>query len=354
MALFSVSSSYYLSGGTANIGLFPELYYFKHASLVLLAILGIFLFIIKGEYNLNIIFIFLIPYIFYFGFNYGVVFFQFISFLVASTLISYSYNMKSFIKRKIIFMYFLIISSVPLVDSLLNNSNFILNSFYGRERLLLGFFHPKEAGIMIVVLIIMIMLTNNFKNNFYKLLFYILSSSLLYFIQSRNALLFFLNFIIFNFLVKRFGLKFSLFLFVLIYVVIPLSLITIYFEEIDLLMSFRLSVWLEGFEFNFLGSFFESSNISSQELLSTKFHIDNFYLEFLIEAGLIAFIFLIACLFYIGYKIRQTKINGFYMISFYISFLIFCFFDAGMFSTGNFLNVFAWSIIIFLIRKKGI
>lgn len=29
------------------------------------------------------------------------------------------------------------------------------------------------------------------------------------------------------------------------------------------------------------------------------------------------------------------------MISFYISFLIFCLFDAGMFSTENFLNIFA-------------
>lgn len=351
-AIFAGASSYYLSGGTATIGLFPELYYFKHASLIFLAFLGILFFTIRRNYKLNIIFIFMIPYIFYLSLNYGIVFIQILSLLIAATLISYIYNIKSFLDSKIIFIFFLIICFIPLIDYLLNNSSFIFNSFYGRERLLLGYFHPKEAGIMFVSLIVMILLTKTFKNNLSKLLFYVLSSSLLYFIQSRNALLFLLNFLVFNFIANRFGLKISLVLYLLVYLFIPLLIISIYFNEIDLLMSYRLSIWIESLQFNMFGRLLEFSANSNEILFKSKFHIDNFYLEFLIEVGIIPFLFLVTCLSYIGYKIRNTVINGYKMISIYIAFLIFCFFDSGMFSTGNFLNVFVWSIIIFLIREK--
>lgn len=351
-AVFSAASSYYLSGGTATMGLFPELYYFKHTSLIFLALLGILFFSIRGKYKLNMIFIFIIPYMFYLSFNYGIIFIQFITFLIAATLISYIYNIKSFLDSKIIFMFFLVICSIPLIDYLLNDSSFIINSYYGRERLLLGYFHPKEAGIFLVSLFIMIVLTKQFKNKFFELLFYISSSSLLYFVQSRNSLLFWLNFLFFNFLVKKFGLKISLVLYLLVYIFMPLLVVVIYFDEIDLLMSYRLSIWLEGFEFNLFGQLFEFSTSSKEDLFKSKFHIDNFYLEFMIEVGFVAFLLLISSFFYIGFKIKNTVINGYKMISIYIAFLIFCFFDAGMFSTGNFLNVFIWSVIIFLIREK--
>jgi hypothetical protein len=348
--IFSAASSFYLSGGTAHIGLFPELYYYKHISLILLALFGILIFVIAGRFKMNKIFIFIIPYIFYLFVNY-IIFFQLILFLIATTLFSYMFNVKTFLDRRIIYVYFIIILTVPLIDILLNNSNFIFNSFYGRERLLLGYFHPKEAGIMFVILFLMIMLSSILKNKFSKLLFYISSFTCLYFIQSRNTFLLLLNFVAFNFLTKKLGLKVALLIYFFIYIFIPSLILYIYFDELDLLMSYRLSVWIKGFEFNLFGKFLDFSNYSQQDLFN-KFHIDNFYLEFLIEAGVIAFLFLIVCFFYIGYKIRNTVINGYRMISFYIAFLIFCFFDSGMFSTGNFLNIFAWSIIIFLIRER--
>jgi len=350
--IFSAASSYYLSGGTATIGLFPELYYFKHTSLTFLALLGILFFIIRGKYKLNIIFILIIPWMFYLSYNYGIIFIQFITFLIATTLISYIYNTKSFLDSKIIWIFFLVICSIPLIDYLLNDGGFIFNSYYGRERLLLGYFHPKEAGIMFVVFFMMIILSGKLKTFFNSLFFYFTSFLFLYLVQSRNALLFLLNFIFFNFLIKKLGLKIALIVYLALYVVLPLTILTIFFEDLDLLMSNRLSLWLGGFEFNLFGKFLEFSAGSNKDLFKYKFHIDNFYLEFFIEAGLIAFLFLMACLSYIGYKIRNTVINGYKMISIYMAFLIFCFFDAGMFSTGNFLNVFIWSVIIFLIREK--
>lgn len=350
--IFSLASSYYLYGGNVKLGLFPELYYIKHASLVILSILGIIFFIAYGKYKLNKVFILIIPYMFYLGVNSGIVFIQFIFFLIAATLISYIYNVRNFVDKKTILMFLLAISIVPLIDYLFDSGNFLFNSYYGRERLLLGYFHPKEAGLMFVSLFVMVMLSKTFKNSFSKLLFYILSLSLLYFIQSRNSLLFIINLLVFNSLVNRFGLKISLILYFIVYIIIPSFIIYYYFDNIDFLMSNRLSVWLDGFRFNLFGLSLEFSDNLNRVLYSSKFHIDNFYLEFLIEAGLIALLLLIVCLIYIGYKIRNIIINGYRVISIYIAFLILCFFDAGMFSTGNFLNVFIWSIIIFSIREK--
>lgn len=349
---FALSSSYYLSGGTANVGLFPELYFLKHATLVLLVLIGVYIMIIKKLHKISIVFIFIIPYIFYLWIDYGIVFAQFVLFLIAASLLSYIYDTKYFLKISFILCYFLAIISVPIIDFVFNEGNFIYNSFYGRERLLLGYFHPKEAGIMFVIFFIMVALSNKFKNLFQKLFFYTLSLSVLYFIQSRNSLLFLINFIILNFLIRKIGLRMALFTYFLIYILIPLMLLAVFFNELDLITSHRLSLWRDGLEFNLVGRIFEFSNKPHYELFQSKFHIDNFYFEFLIEAGMIAFLFLMLCLIYIGYKIRNTQLNGYRMISFYISFLIFCFFDAGMFSTGNFMNIFAWSVIIFLIREK--
>lgn len=350
--IFATASSYYLSGGTANVGIFPELYYFKHGSLFLLALIGFILFILKEKKKVNILFILIIPYLIYLGINFGIVFFQFLSFIIATILLSYAYNSKIFVNKTTILVYFIISISIPLIDFLLNNGNFIFNSFYGRERLLLGYFHPKEAGIMFLVFFMMIILSGKLTNYFQRLFFYTFSLSFLYFVQSRNALLFLLNFIVLNFLIRKIGLKITLLIYISIYIIIPSLILFVYFEELNLLMSNRLSVWLSGFEFNLFGRFLEFSTGSNQDLFKYKFHIDNFYLEFLIEAGFIPFIILLICLIYLGYKIRKTILNDFYMISFYISFLIFCIFDSGMFSTGNFLNIFAWSIVVFLIREK--
>lgn len=348
---FAFASSYYLSGGTTNEGLFPGLYYFKHASLILLATIGLLSFLLKKKRTISIIYIFIIPYIIYLGINYGIIFLQFLFFLMAVSVLSHTYNSDNFISDFVIKHYFLIILIVPAVDIIFNNSNFIINTYYGRERLLLGYFHPKEAGIMFLVFFIMILFGNKIKNNLEKLFFILAAVILLYLIQSRNALLFFINLILLNTLIRYFGLKFSLIIYGCIYIILPILIINIYFDEVDILLSNRLSIWLQGNEFSLLGRFMDISIQSNAELPKYKFHIDNFYLEFIIEAGLIAFIFLILCLFYIGYKIRYVKINGYRIISFYISFLIYCFFDAGMFSSGNFLNVFVWSVVIFALRN---
>jgi hypothetical protein len=107
-------------------------------------------------------------------------------------VLSRTYNSDNFISDFVIKHYFLIILIVPAVDIIFNNSNFIINTYYGRERLLLGYFHPKEAGIMFLVFFIMILFGNKIKNNLEKLFFILAAVILLYLIQSRNALLFFI------------------------------------------------------------------------------------------------------------------------------------------------------------------
>ncbi|MDN5291005.1 MAG: hypothetical protein PWQ06_1244, partial [Anaerophaga sp.] len=168
---FALASSYFLSGGAAYIGIFPKLYYFKHGSIILLGIIGILNFILKKKNTTNKIFILIIPYVFYLGINYGLIFFQFLFFLIAVTVLSHVYNKDNFISDFVIKYYFLIILIVPVVDIIFNNSNFIINTYYGRKRMLLGYFHPKEAGIMFLVFFIMILFRNKVKSSLVKLFF---------------------------------------------------------------------------------------------------------------------------------------------------------------------------------------
>jgi hypothetical protein len=135
---------------------------------------------------------------------------------------------------------------------------------------------------------------------------------------------------------------------IFIYFVIPVLTFAyvafIYFEELNKLTSNRLENWIKDLDFSLLGKGSSIADFDKSNLLS-KLHVDNFYLEYFIENGFLFFLVLCTMLGFVIYSINKFRYNGVYINAIFISFLIFCFFDAGMFSSGNFLNLLVWSLV---------
>lgn len=240
----------------------------------------------------------------------------------------------------------------PMLDLLFNHADFIYNSYYGRPRLLLGYYHPKEGGVSVLTVAILFKLYTNDKIGNWKVLFIqALVILLLYFMQSRNSLLFYVNFLLINKLLVKVNIFTIIFLYFILPIVSLASLLIIYFKEINMLTSNRLELWLKKLDFSILGKGSSIADFDKSHVLS-KLHVDNFYLEYLIENGILFFIILAVLLFSLVFFIGKCRFNKIYINALYIPFLIFCFFDAGMFSSGNFLNLIVWSIVFASVHKK--
>jgi hypothetical protein len=133
------------------------LYFLKHASLIIIACLGLLLLpkVFKKS-HLGIFFsyfIFLLPLVL-FGTNNILVLISYYIFFIICIVISRIWNKEQYLILGIIFLLSCFIS--PIIDILFNHGNFIYNNFYGRYRLLLGFNHPKEAGIAFLISFLLI------------------------------------------------------------------------------------------------------------------------------------------------------------------------------------------------------
>ena len=341
---YVMSSTYALKGGIYL------LYYAKHISIVLLVIIGIFLlnrFINKSHIiNISCIFFISMPFLFQ-GETGFVVFIQYISLALSALVLSKIWRKN--ISYALILTVFCISILPSFIDIIFNNKEFIYNDYWGRDRLLLGYIHPKEAGIAFIIPILFFRLKINQEKYplYFKVFFDGMIILLLFFIQSRNMVAFYLNFLVLSATIMYLGFKPSLLLFACIYLILPIIGLIIYYDEINILLSNRLFRW-EDANITWMGigtSINPSVNkITNEFSLITKFHIDNFYLEYLVENGVFPFIVLAASLIYFVVKIGVEKVGNTYINSLFIPFLLYCIFDSGMFSTGNFLNIFIWSI----------
>ncbi|QEP43572.1 hypothetical protein D5085_10840 [Ectothiorhodospiraceae bacterium BW-2] len=349
--IFSLSSSFYLSGGGINAGIFPQLYYFKHGLIAISAFIALFFVFYFSKIHWNKILLITIPFSSYIFFDGGVFFIQYLIFLFSIIFFASVYSVGFFCFRNAVYLA-LIFVIVPVVDYYFNNGWFLYNTYYLRERLLLGYFHPKEAGYLFLIITLVFLLGSKIKGISY-FLFLGSVSFVFYLIQSRNAILFLVNFLAFDFAIKKFGFKTTFLVFILFYLIFPFMFVFVFFDEVDRLLSFRLSIWLSNLDISFFGDigalFFESSSLGIE---SKRFNIDNFYLEFLLKSGLIYFLLLVFFIIYIGFALEKIKINNYYVVSLYFSFLLYCFFDAGMMSTGNFFHIFMWSIFYYSLSKR--
>ena len=240
---------------------------------------------------------------------------------------------------------FIVLLIPPFLDVTFNGGDFIYNTYYGRPRLLLGFYHPKEAGISLLTAAILFKFYFQNKISPWKsILFQLVVIILLHFMQTRNSLLFYLNFLVINRLLIKVNVTAIIFLYFILPIV-SLGLLTyLYFEELNALTSNRLELWVKNLDVSLLGKGSSLADFDKSNVLS-KLHVDNFYLEYLIENGLVFFFLLFVLLCSIVFFIGKRSFNSIYINAVLIPFLIFCFFDAGMFSSGNFLNLLVWSMV---------
>jgi hypothetical protein len=354
--LFFSILCYFLSVSRFSVNVLDnKLYFLKHFIILLPSIFILFEFSFLKDIKANkdnifyILFLSLIilPFLIRGIFNIGelIIFFQLFLFLLSCYYYSNNFNIITSNIKKSDFYILIIIFFIPLIlNIILENGDFIYNTYYGRPRLLLGYFHPKEGAICLVTILIFYQLYYKFLfNKKFNLIFNIISILLMYFMQSRNIFLFYINFLLLNILISKFNIKIIL----LFYFVIPFIIISIiiffYFKEINILFSNRLDWWFQNIKISPFGNGSYIANYSKTNVLS-KLHVDNFYLEYLIENGYILFSILFYFLYRVVILINKFKLNTLYYNSIFISFLFFCFFDAGMFSSGNLLNFIVWVI----------
>jgi len=206
-------------------------------------------------------------------------------------------------------------------------SNGFFSTKYGRERLLLGYFHPKEAAQTFAVTFILLYISYDK----YRSLIFLLAIALLFFISSKNTILYFLVFI---YLTHKSAVKilFLFFIFSLIfyYIIINMSNINILIDELS---SNRISAWSN------VMKYYQSSN--------SQLKADSFYIEIFIKGGVLA-VTLFFCWF--AYFILSNRIYvGLYSslsigTALVCSQLVFSFFDSGITSTGSLIHIFSWSM----------
>ncbi len=365
--LYFIIISYVLSVSRFSIvELNNKLYFLKHAAIFIPAVIIWFEWGFLKNLNLgkeNQLFVILLILIFipffyrgFFNLSEFVIFFQIVLFLFSCIFFA-RYIEEIFGTFKKSDFYFLLgIFLIPLLlNVIFEEGDFIYNTYYGRPRLLLGYFHPKEGAICLLTVIIFYHLIfskyYSTRASFFYILFFLL---ILYFMQSRNILIYYLNFLFLQKVLKKISIKVILFgYFVLPFVVISL-LIYLFYEEINILMSNRLDWWFKNFSITAFGGGSSIADYSKSNVFS-KLHFDNYYLEYLVENGVFFFLILLIFLYKVCLEIAKYKIGSVYLNAFFISFLFFCIFDAGMFSSGNLLNFLAWIIVFaFLFNRRNL
>jgi hypothetical protein len=340
-----------------------KLYFLKHAVILIPAIIIFFewrfiknLKLLKGNVFYVLILAFILSPFFLRGiFNISelVIFFQLALFLFSCTFFARYLENIMILFNKSDFYILIAIFFIPLVLNLVFESgDFIYNTYYGRPRLLIGYFHPKEGAICLLTVIIFYHLLfikyYSFKSRFFHILFFF---ALLYFMQSRNILIYYFNFLILQNTLKRVSINAILFVYFVLPLIVISVLVYLFYDQINLILSDRLDVWLENFSFTVFGRGSSIADYSKTNVLS-KIHFDNYYLEYLVENGIFFFSILVLLLYRICVGIAKFKIGSIYINAFFISFLFFCIFDAGMFSSGNLLNFLVWVIVFAFLYKR--
>jgi hypothetical protein len=227
----------------------------------------------------------------------------------------------------------LFISLIPAVLSLpvLIDEGLFDAGTYGRPRMLLGYFHPKEAATAFAIPMLIMMISRKSLSIFYALSL----CTFLWIVGSRNiALLLILAWLLYWH--TRFVLSFVLAITPLL--MLWLFLIEDWFYALDNLLSLRLSVWQDLF---LLGQDLRGLDIESGD----RFGADNFFVEAFVISGPIAFLGAILWVLFVGLILKIKNAPKWSIVALVL--LVFnATFDSGIASTGNILHVFLWSIML--------
>lgn len=246
-------------------------------------------------------------------------------------------------RRLKIVVIFTAIALYPLIISLLAMElDAVFSNYYGRSRLLLGYWHPKEAAASLAVPIFLYLLI---RDRTLPWLMGAIFIGLIWIIGSRNLA-------ISMFLALGLRLYPSLIFKVLVPVFVGLFIYAFSTAEIipfiDELFSFRLTNWGGALSSSISHAFTDKAH-------DDRFSIDSYFVEVFIMSGwlgvsiLISWVLIFYKIYVVPYK-RGTWGQGIFM-----AILFFSFFDSGIMSTGNVFHILTWTIIglpIFKVRLK--
>lgn len=228
---------------------------------------------------------------------------------------------------------FSFIAFVPAVLSLpvMIDEGLFDDTTYGRPRMLLGYFHPKEAAAAFAIPMLLMMIPRKSLSIFYALFL----CSFLWIVGSRNiALLFIFAWLLYWH--TRFVLSFLLA--ITLALMLSIFLTEDWFYELDKILSLRLSVWQD--------LFLHGHDLSGLDIESgDRFGADNFFVEAFVISGPIAFLGAILWIPFLGLILKINNASKWSKVA--LTLLIFnATFDSGIASTGNILHVFLWSIML--------
>lgn len=232
----------------------------------------------------------------------------------------------------------LLLAAIALIPAMLSFNTLLDEGIFdttygGRERVLLGYFHPKEAGICfgIPALLLLMMLRRHL------LIVAAVLAALIGVVGSRNVALL----IIMAALLRRFPR--AVFIATAIAGVGVLGWLWInpeLLDALDTLMSLRLSLWQEALT----ASGDQTVGLNFAE--GDRFGVDNFFVEAFIYAGGAAVALLLIWLAIgVGIVRRRMRISCWPMVALCLL-LLFASFDSGIASTGNLMHAFLWSVML--------
>lgn len=226
-----------------------------------------------------------------------------------------------------------LISLVPAllsVDVLLDEGLF--DTTYGRERVLLGFLHPKEAGVSFAAPILLMMMCARGASA----LPWIAATAFLWLVGSRNASLL----VPLAYALRR---HFSWTLVALMSLTLTLGAMALFYSDwydiADTLVSFRLTVWSEVLD--------AQESVRGLDMLSgERFGADNFFVEAFLIAGNWAAPLLVCWVATVHFVSGRASPLGVWPRVSLVLLLFFGCFDSGIASTGNFMHALLWAVAL--------
>ena len=238
---------------------------------------------------------------------------------------------------------------VIISDIVLNNSNFIYTHYYGRGRLQLGFSHPKEAGNYIVCLALVYYISRgvlDYKFSHTQFTIFIALVIVLYFVQSRNALITFILIVLSNRIICRYGHR-ALYLALFAMLPIITMFLISFLDTLSILSSGRLMWWI---------TLISQTTVDLKEHAVLdgviRYNFDNYFLNLLFATHWFMVVTALVFLIYLQVVSTYKQLSTHIVIPLIIGALFNSIWDSGMFSTGSIYNIFTWVLILQVIRKR--
>ena len=242
--------------------------------------------------------------------------------------------------------YFWVLLAVACVPALLSApelaSEGIFDATYGRERVLLGYWHPKEAGICFgIPALLMIMSLRR-----HAVLLAVLACSGIALVGSRNVALLLIFGTLLRFYPRRTAICAGGAAAVAVaYLLLDPQLL----DALDTLMSLRLTMWTEALS--------DPAAATGLDVIDgERFAADSFFIEAYIYAAELAFPLIALWLVAVAsIAWRDGPLAPWPKVA-VVVLLMFAALDSGIASTGNLMHALLWSVAVspLLVRRHGV